>query len=120
MTRIGGLETCHEVNLGQCECNSWGNEYVVSTGGYVTISQGEPIATDGLTFSIILVRKVGDIRWARGIDTPERPSILPLFKSREVNVTSEPALLKWDSKFGVINMIIIQHSYQDCKIIMAI
>lgn len=75
---------------------------------------------DGLTFSIVLIRKVGNIRWARGIDTPERPSILPLFKSRKVNMTNEPALLKWDGEFGVINMIIKPHSYQNCKIIMAI
>lgn len=72
------------------------------------------------TISIIVIRKIGAIcrTWCKG--TPESTSILPFLQAGQINMTPHSTFFERFGKVIIVDLIVIDKSYQYRQVNMAI
>ena len=132
MSWVGGLEAGEDINLRVCGPHSWEMSAVkrwmrvpviwrncLKVDRCSIVGTWERLCRES-TFYIILIREVQLVLWTGHECTPEGTSVLPRLKTRKVNVTIHAAFLEGLREVLLINVIIIEESYHNGKIIVSI
>ncbi len=72
------------------------------------------------TISIVLVREIRPVSRTRNKSTPERPSILSFLQSWNINLSWHIALFEQLLELFIVDVIIVEESYQDSKIVVSV
>lgn len=73
-----------------------------------------------LTLSIILIREIIALLWARHESAPEEASVQSFPQTMDINVAGQAALLKGLGKVGIVYVVVEKDSEVDGQVIMPV